>query len=932
MTGLLDHILAPLAVLAGLVFLMFRMRFLSPAPVPGRGAFLTGSVLIVAASFWQTVRWTTDYSQWFVSDAYAMIDTAQFVVFAFGGLLLVVALALYSDHWQERGRELSAREQRLSLLDNLERDAREPYQLLQLLEIYPFERNQISQAIDIGEPLVFGRLELFDQHGQAVSSRFESCLVLPLISGLERVGAIVLATTEARRLGRSEVRFLAPVATWLAEKIKSARLTREAALAKDEARRQLETRTDLATRLAAASKALQAGGQIDPFCRSLVGMFEAGSVHLVGMADGPLEIHGGSEPLDDVSENYRTALIDALGRGRPLIVNQEATSESGSTYISMSTLVFPLDGGKRHEALLFRREASAFSVDQSDLKSIGIFAGLAAVVLRQEEVARRDLTRRKGFRRVLEMLRFADQASLEAKPSFLVEHLSQILPSGSASIVFSRQTDGSLKASEGHGFATSLLADFHLLPGEGFVGETVHGREPQSIIGRARVDRAVRSLEMNNREALYRIFGEKGPPSLAIVCPLTSLEIVNGVVMIFIDDCSEAERGEWERLLTLAVGLYSFRQTIAELHQSLTPVPVSGADRDVFGSVLNKINNQISAIIGNAELAAARPDLEGDVKRHIEAIIDEAQHVADYARDLLGGQKSSAASPVTEKLADLNQCLRDLLDHSRISGNLYMLGGKPREVEPKLRSIVAPAVGGKTLAHLAEGAINQFARLVREDEILTLSTYRLNDYVYLDISRHSRDLPAVERLEGLADYVSPLEAAPRRPNEQYLAETAQADYGYARDDRSDPPTYLSFKFPATADIKEPTPTRPPRPRILAVDDQTVILDLITAMGQSQGYEVVTSSDPWRGLDLGLSQSFNVVLVDLAMPGLSGLDLAARIRERRPEVPIILLTGWEVAVNQQQLDRAGISEILNKPFRIEQLTDLLRSAIPRNSLS
>ena len=110
------------------------------------------------------------------------------------------------------------------------------------------------------------------------------------------------------------------------------------------------------------------------------------------------------------------------------------------------------------------------------------------------------------------------------------------------------------------------------------------------------------------------------------------------------------------------------------------------------------------------------------------------------------------------------------------------------------------------------------------------------------------------------------------------------------------------------------------------------LDLITAMGQSQGYEVVTSSDPWRGLDLGLSQSFNVVLVDLAMPGLSGLDLAARIRERRPEVPIILLTGWEVAVNQQQLDRAGISEILNKPFRIEQLTDLLRSAIPRNSLS
>jgi len=553
------------------------------------------------------------------------------------------------------------------------------------------------------------------------------------------------------------------------------------------------------------------------------------------------------------------------------------------------------------------------------------------VVLRQEEISRRDLGRRKGFRRVLEMMRFDQQTSLDTKPSFLVEHLSQILPPGSTSIVFTRQTDGSLKAGDGHGFPRSLLGDFHLLPGEGFIGEIVSGREPQSFFGRSRVDRAIRSLEMNNREALHRLFGENGPPSLAVVSPLTSLEAVTGVVVVFIDDCSESERGEWERLLTLAAGLYSFRQTIAELQRNLVPLMTGGADQDVFGSVLNKINNQVSAIIGNAELAAARQDLEGDVKRHIDAIIDEAQNVADYARELLAGRSNPPDTAASESPADLNQCLQELLDRSRISGNLYMLGGKPREVEPKLRAIVRPAIGSRALARLAEKAIDHFARLVQGDEVLTLSTYRLAGFVYLDISRHSRDVPALEHLEGLADYVSPHEAAPRGPDEAYLAESGQSDFDYARDRRSDPPVYLSFKFPSAPETA-PSRSQPPRARILAVDDQTIILDLVTAMGQSQGYEVITSSDPKRGLDLALSQPFDVVLVDLAMPGMSGLDLAARIREQDAEVPIVLLTGWEVAVNQQQLDRAGVSEVLNKPFRIEQLTDLLRSAIPRNSLS
>jgi len=976
MMEMIHNLGVPAILVLALFFLMYRMRWFALEAIPGKGSFIAGSILVFFAAAWQMVQLLEGYDEWFVTGTYPIFEIVQLVLFSGGGLLIVVGLALCSDFWQDWANELSARDQRLSLLENLQRDAREPYQLLQLLEIamkemmtqvpgavgavflvnrarrqlvltsafgfskhetsqlehYPFERNQISQAIDIGEPLIFGRFELPDDDGQVRPSRFQACLVVPLMSGMNRVGAVVFASREANRFGQTEVRFLSPVAGWLAEKIRTARLARESSLAKDEARRQTEARVSLTGRLASITETLGAADKAAGFCRSLVGMYDASSVHLVGSGQGPLEIYAGSEPLGNLSENFRTALIDALSRGRPLIVNQEATSGSGDTRIATSTLVYPLDSGQNQEALLFRRDSAAFAVQESDLKTIGIFARLAGLVLRQEEIARRDISRRKGFGRILTMLRFDGQVPMDTKPAVLTDHLESILPSRSSAILFTRQSDGSLKASEGCGISPSLLGDFNVLPGEGFFGQAMHDREPQSFFGRTKVDRAVRSLETNNREALHRVFGESGPPGFAIVIPLLTLDQVSGVVAIFINEFSEADRGEWERLLTLAAGLYSFRQTIAHLYHSLAPVQVGDGEANALGSVVNEINNQVSAIIGNAQLAAARPDLDGDTIRHIEAILDEAQHIADYAREVFSRAGSAPPSKASREQTNLNDCLRGLLDRSHISGSLHMLGGKPREVESRLRMVGDLPIASVVLERLAESAINQFARLVAEEEVLTLSTYRLGAYVYLDVSRHSRELPAMERLEGLADYVQRTEVAELSSADRFLRVLEEAEYAYAYDRRTASPTYLSFKFPASPDQPREAASKADVPRILAIDDQTVILDLIMAMGQSLGYEVVAKSSPEEGLQAVQQDSFDVVLVDLAMPGTSGLDLAARIRREDPDVPIVLLTGWEVAVNQQQVEQAGIFAVLNKPFRIEQLTDVLRSVIPDNSLS
>jgi CheY-like chemotaxis protein len=112
----------------------------------------------------------------------------------------------------------------------------------------------------------------------------------------------------------------------------------------------------------------------------------------------------------------------------------------------------------------------------------------------------------------------------------------------------------------------------------------------------------------------------------------------------------------------------------------------------------------------------------------------------------------------------------------------------------------------------------------------------------------------------------------------------------------------------------------------------VILELISAMGQSLGYDVQTASSPEVGLKLAEQRHFDVILTDLAMPGLSGLEVASRLRLIRPQVPVILLTGWDVSLSPAQLERSGVTSILRKPFRIEQLADLLHAAATGKAIS
>ena len=128
---------------------------------------------------------------------------------------------------------------------------------------------------------------------------------------------------------------------------------------------------------------------------------------------------------------------------------------------------------------------------------------------------------------------------------------------------------------------------------------------------------------------------------------------------------------------------------------------------------------------------------------------------------------------------------------------------------------------------------------------------------------------------------------------------------------------------------EPRPSSPKgRERILLVDDETDLLDLVCQTLEPLGYQVAAHSLPEDALGAFLAnpQSFDLVLTDQSMPRLTGLQLAARLREVRPNLPIVLCTGLSMVIPPDHLQALGEAWLLTKPFSTSELARVVRQAL------
>jgi signal transduction histidine kinase/CheY-like chemotaxis protein len=115
-------------------------------------------------------------------------------------------------------------------------------------------------------------------------------------------------------------------------------------------------------------------------------------------------------------------------------------------------------------------------------------------------------------------------------------------------------------------------------------------------------------------------------------------------------------------------------------------------------------------------------------------------------------------------------------------------------------------------------------------------------------------------------------------------------------------------------------------RILYVDDEKPLLEFGRQALVKLGYEVTIEEDPNAALALIQHQDFDLVITDLAMPGIKGDKLAEEIKKVHPDLPIVLCSGLRTAISDQRIREAGIAAVINKPVLKSDLAHTIRRVI------
>ncbi|TRZ92002.1 MAG: response regulator [Rhodocyclaceae bacterium] len=115
-------------------------------------------------------------------------------------------------------------------------------------------------------------------------------------------------------------------------------------------------------------------------------------------------------------------------------------------------------------------------------------------------------------------------------------------------------------------------------------------------------------------------------------------------------------------------------------------------------------------------------------------------------------------------------------------------------------------------------------------------------------------------------------------------------------------------------------------KVLVVDDDPVVGKSFNRVLSQKGYVVVTAGNAQEALSKVQEGEYDVVFTDIKMPGMSGIELAERLKVERPWTPVVIVTGFGTTANQDRAKAAGVSSFLQKPLSPEMIEDSMTKAL------
>lgn len=115
-------------------------------------------------------------------------------------------------------------------------------------------------------------------------------------------------------------------------------------------------------------------------------------------------------------------------------------------------------------------------------------------------------------------------------------------------------------------------------------------------------------------------------------------------------------------------------------------------------------------------------------------------------------------------------------------------------------------------------------------------------------------------------------------------------------------------------------------KVLVVDDDPVVGKSFDRVLSGKGYAVITAKDGEEALSKLAAERYDVVYADIKMPGMSGLEMAERVKAERPWTPVVIITGYGTEEHETRAKAAGVTAFLHKPLSPDMIEGSAREAL------
>jgi signal transduction histidine kinase len=464
------------------------------------------------------------------------------------------------------------------------------------------------------------------------------------------------------------------------------------------------------------------------------------------------------------------------------------------------------------------------------------------------------------------------------------------------------------------------------------LGEGITGTVAQS--GRGEI---VNDAERDPRAA--QVPGTPQESSSLLCVPLLSREKVVGVITLtrtrgrsfepedlelatlFAGHCSTAIANARHYEETRAA-LVELRETQAQLVQSAK----LNALGEMAGGVAHDFNNLLSAVLGRTQLLLQGVQ-EPEIRRQLQVIEQAALDGAETVRRVQ--EFTRVRSDGYFSTLNLNELLRDVAERTRPA---WEAGPRRNGTTIEVESILAAR---QTIAGSASEIRELFTSLVLNavdalpwGGLIRISTADEAAEVVVRIRDTGIGMDEDTRQRAFDPFFS-------TKSERGTGLGLSVARGIVSRHRgsiaveSEPHLGAEFTVRFSAGEARPRPPAPPSPgrlprfRVLAVDDEKPVLDVLADLLRALDQEVDTALGGSAGLERFDQGDYQVVFTDLSMPEVNGWDLTLAVKSRRPDVAVVVVTGWGLQLEEETALAHGVDLLVPKPFSIEDLERALQ---------